>query len=651
VPTFGFAALTIAFVLSVYSALVLIWAVHRKDHTLHKSARRAVINLFVLLTAASLVLLHALITRDFQVEYVAQYSNRSLSLFYTLAAFWAGQDGSLLLWAWLLSAFGAVVVLVYRHRDWKQTAYSLAIIEITLSFFLYLLVFKSNPFSQTAFTPADGAGLNPLLQNPEMLFHPPTLYIGFVGFTVPFAMAMASLVTRKLDREWSTSIRRWALFSWLFLTIGNILGMQWAYVELGWGGYWAWDPVENASLLPWLTATAFLHSFIVHKRRGGFKLWSMSLLLLTFVLTIFGTFVTRSGLIESVHAFGVSDLGPVFLIFLALVLFSSIGLLVGRRSFLKSDLIIESWSSKEASFMINNVLFGALTLGTLLGTLMPSISEALTGQKLSVTESFFNRMATPLGLALFLLAGICIALTWNTTRFKDQYRKLLPPLILSVVIFITTLTGSGFRFLPTLALTIFGFSVSMLFISSWNELRLGQSSQQDRGPVSVLKTIKARRQRYGGYIVHLGMFLIFLGFTGSAFISEKTAQLDPGQRIVVDDVALEYMGIDRVDRPDRITDTAQFSIIENNSPVASIQSQKLYVPRFQPSTEVGIHSTLARDIYVILGSYNIESQSATIHMMINPLVAWIWVGGIVMIIGGVLALSARVRTTTHSREH
>ncbi len=645
-PTFGFAVLTIAFVLSIYSALVLIWAIHRKDHTLYTSARRAVINMFVLLTTASLVLLHALISRNFQVEYVAHYSNRSLSLFYTLAAFWAGQDGSLLLWAWLLAVFAAVVVLIYRHRDWQQTASTLATIEITLFFFLYLLVFKSNPFSQTAFTPADGAGLNPLLQNPEMLFHPPTLYVGFVGFTIPFAMAMASLVSRKLDREWSTSIRRWALFSWLFLTIGNILGMQWAYVELGWGGYWAWDPVENASLLPWLTATAFLHSFIVQKRRGGFKLWSVSLLLLTFVLTIFGTFVTRSGLIESVHAFGVSDLGPVFLIFLALVLFSSIGLLVFRHSFLKSNLTIESWSSKEASFMINNVLFGALTLGTLLGTLMPSISEALTGQKLSVTESFFNRMATPLGLALFLLAGICIALTWNTTRFRDQHRKFLPPLLLSVVIFIITLIGSGFRFLPTLALTIFAFSVSMLFLTSCNELRLGNASaRQNRRLISIFRTIKDRRQHYGGYIAHFGMFMIFLGFTGSAFITEKTAQLDPGQQIRVDDVALEYTGIERVDHPDRITDTAQFAIVKNNTHVGSIHTQKLYLPRFQPSTEVGIHSTLARDIYVILGSYDIESQSATIHMMINPLVAWIWVGGVVMIIGGVLALSARVYST------
>ena len=308
----GYLCLAISLVLAAYSSIIYFIAGKTKSLNLYTSAQRAAYAVFGLVTLSSLALYYSLFTRDFQVHYVAQYSNSALSWFYTGAAFWAGQAGSLLFWGWLLTIFSIIVIVQNRNRNKELLPYTMGVISVTTFFFLYLLVFKSNPFEKLPYIPPDGNGLNPLLQNIEMIFHPPALYVGFVGLTIPFAFAIAALLSKKLEDQWIKSIRKWTLFSWLFLTIGNILGMQWAYVELGWGGYWAWDPVENSSLLPWLTCTAFLHSIIVQERKGMLKVWNISLIALSFALTIFGTFVTRSGLISSVHAFGVSDLGPLF---------------------------------------------------------------------------------------------------------------------------------------------------------------------------------------------------------------------------------------------------------------------------------------------------------------------------------------------------
>lgn len=635
----GYQSLNIALALSLYAAVLFFTARRNPFSKYIKSAQRAVVAIAALLIIASIALWYALFTRNFQVEYVASYSNRALSWFYTTAAFWAGQAGSLLFWGLLLAIFSVVVLLQNRKKNAEQLPVTLGVMSTTTFFFLYLLVFKTNPFTRLDFIPPDGQGLNPLLQNPQMVFHPPMLYFGFVAFTVPFAFAMAALWTRRLDDRWLKSLRRWTLFSWLFLTIGNILGMQWAYVELGWGGYWGWDPVENASLMPWLLGTAFLHSIIVQERKGMLKRWTLSLVVLTFALTIFGTFVTRSGLISSVHAFGVSDLGPLFLGFLALIIIFS-GILIGTRNdILKSKKDIGSWTAKESGFLLNNLLFVFITLGVFIGTLMPSLSELFKGQQMSVGADWFNRMATPIGLGIFLLVGLCAALSWTKTSSTKLMRNLLLPLAATIVFLAVFIITGLHGFVPLLSLAIAVFAIASTLQDYLRGVRV-HSRQNNLNFLSALVSLTTKhKRRYGGYIVHLGVLCLFLGLIGSsAFTLEKAATVRRGESVKIGALNLKYDGLTRERRKDRVVDSAHFIISKAGKTIGRISSEKHLYEKFQPSTEVGIRSTPKEDIYVILADYNITSQTATVHILINPLVAWIWIGGIVMVIGTVLAM-------------
>ena len=635
--TFGSFFLALALVLSCYSTLLFFTGGINPRSKFIKSAERAAKASFTLIAVASLALLISLLRRDFQIEYVAQYSNRSLSLFYTVAAFWAGQAGSLLLWGLLLSLFTVIVLRQNRQTNAQLLPHTLGVMQAATVFFLYLLVFATPPFKLLPFLPPDGQGLNPLLQHPEMVFHPPTLYIGFVGFTVPFAFAIAALITGRLDDQWLKSIRRWTLFSWLFLTVGNVLGMQWAYVELGWGGYWAWDPVENSSLMPWLTGTAFLHSIIVQERKGVLKRWTLSLIVLTFALTIFGTFVTRSGLISSVHAFGVSNLGPLFLGFLALILITSTLLLIKRSPELKGRQDIGSWSSKESSFLLNNLLFVALTVGVLIGVLLPTFSE-LAGNKLTVGQEFFNRMATPIALAIFLLIGVCTALSWQQTSGDKLRRNLLLPAILTFIITVLLIVFGVRQFTPLLAATIAAFA---LIVTLQDYLR-GVSVHRKTHNRSFLRALGSlpliRGRRYGGYLVHFGVLLFLIGIIGSsAFSHEETATLKKGDPITIGAYDLIFQGIERQIKIDRAIDAAGFSLMKNGRGIGGIAAEKHLFQNFQPATEVGIRSTLREDIYVILGDYDLNTQEATVSVLINPLVMWIWIGAGIMVLGTVIA--------------
>jgi len=638
--TFGYQALGVSFVLSIYAALLYIWSSRRPSTALLNSAHRATIAVFVLTSISSLALLYALISRDFQIEYVAHYSNRSLSLPYTLAAFWAGQDGSLLLWTWLLSLFSAIILLVNKKRNPDLIPVTLAVMMLTTTFFSYLTVFETNPFTATAIVPADGAGLNPLLQNPEMIFHPPTLYIGFVGFTVPFAFAIAALVNKRLDEKWIKSIRRWTLFSWLFLTIGNILGMQWAYVELGWGGYWAWDPVENASFLPWLTGTAFLHSIIVQERKGMLKIWNMSLVALTFSLTIFGTFVTRSGIISSVHAFGVSNLGPLFLGFIAVIIAGAAYLILHRRRLLAGHQPIGSWTSKESSFLINNLLFIALTVGVFLGTIMPSLSEWLSGQKMSMGAEYFNRFSAPIGMAIFFLTGVCALFAWGKSNLKNLARNAAWPASLTFVIVLGLwlLHVRGMMALTGLAIAAFGLlTITLEFLRG---ARVRQKTDQLSFFKAIISLALHNKRRYGGYIVHLGVLLLFLGIVGSsAYSVEKTATLNKGDSMEIQGYRLTYEGLRYIEKPDREIHRATFQLYQSGRSLGSLHADKHLHENFQPATEVGLRSTLKEDLYVILADYDQQTESATVSVLINPLILWMWIGGVVMVLGTLLALS------------
>lgn len=638
-PFIGTQSLNVALVLSLYASL-LYFAGGKNPYSKYiKSAQRATIAAFALVATASLALVIALFRRDFQIEYVAQYSNRSLSWFYTLAAFWAGQAGSLLFWCLLLSLFAVVVLAQNRNRNSVLLPYTLGVMQATIFFFLYLLVFTSSPFKLLPFLPPDGQGLNPLLQNAEMVFHPPSLYIGFVGFTVPFAFAIAALLTGRLDEQWLKTIRRWTLFSWLFLTIGNVLGMQWAYVELGWGGYWAWDAVENSSLMPWLTGTAFLHSIIVQERKGVLKRWTISLIALTFALTIFGTFVTRSGLISSVHAFGVSNLGPLFLGFLALIIISSVVLLVKRAPELRGKKDIGSWSSKESGFLLNNLLFVAITIGVLVGVLLPSLSELTSGQQMTVGQPFFNRMATPIALAIFLLIGICAALSWSKTSSDKLARNLMLPSIITALFFFVLFIIGIRKFTPLLALAIAVFALSTTLLDFLRGVQVYRKTPHQSFLRSTVSMAMKHQRRYGGYVVHIGVLCFFLGLIGSsAFSVDKTATLNKGDSMTIGAYELIYQGIDRQQAKDRVIDSARFQINKHARQVGIVAAQKHLFESFQPATEVGIRSTFKEDLYIILGDYDPASGLATVSVLINPMVMWIWIGAVIMVLGTMVSM-------------
>jgi cytochrome c-type biogenesis protein CcmF len=427
----GYYTILIAFFLSAYCGLASIIGIKNRRAEVIASAENAAMAVFVFLTLSAAAMIYALITKNFQIEYVARYTSRSLSLLYTLTAFYAGQEGSLLFWSWILSMFTAVVIIQNKNKNRELMPHVLLVLITVIFFFTFLMIFATDPFKTLDYKPLDGQGLNPLLQNPGMIFHPPALLIGYVGFTVPFAFALAALITGNLGSTWIKTTRKWTLTAWAFLTAGNLLGMEWAYVELGWGGYWAWDPVENASFMPWILATAYLHSVMIQEKRDMLKVWNIVLIIFTFLMTIFGTFITRSGLIASVHSFGESTLGWFFLFFLLLALIVSLSLLFFRLPHLKSKNQLDSLLSRESSFLINNLLFVGIAFTVLWGTLFPIISEAVRGIKITVGPPFYNAVVTPVGLALLLLTGICPIIAWRKTTLKKFVGKLRLPLIVS----------------------------------------------------------------------------------------------------------------------------------------------------------------------------------------------------------------------------
>ena len=634
----GYYSLIIALVLSAYAFLISLWAARTRSSVLFETVQRSIIAIFALVSLASLTLLYAFLTRDFSIEYVANYSSRALSTFYTISAFWAGQAGSLLFWTLLLSIFALVVVIQNRGRNHELMPYALSAISLTILFFLYLATFKTSPFATISHVPADGHGLNPLLQNIGMIFHPPTLYIGFVAFTIPFAFAISALASGHLDDQWIKSIRRWTLFAWLFLTIGNLLGAQWAYVELGWGGYWAWDPVENSSLLPWLTGTAFLHSVVVQERKGLMKIWNMSLVIITFALTIFGTFVTRSGIISSVHAYAVSNLGIPFLAFLFLILAVSFILLAFRLKHLKAERQIHSWSSKESSFLLNNLIFVALAFAVFWGTILPTVTEAFRGTKITVGPEFFNRFSVPVGIALLLLIGICPLLAWGKTSTHRLLHNFTLPggatLGIAALLFFLGIHHPA-------SLITFAFAVFVLIIIVGEFIRGSLARSRNTGDnlaKSFINVTTQHRRRYGGYLVHLGVVLLFIGIAGSsAFKQEQTATLKKGGNLTIANFDVRFDSLRFENEHDKQIAKLFCTAKKNGKEIGVITSEKIFQTNYQPVTNVGIRSSLSEDLYIILAGYN-GQDSATLKVLVNPLVIWMWIGGIVMVLGTLLAM-------------
>jgi cytochrome c-type biogenesis protein CcmF len=623
-----------------------IWAgasgIKLKRKSLLEYAQLAVYAQVVLVTLSIGLLTYAFLTRDFSIRYVAEYSDRQLPLLYTLSAVYAGQAGSLLFWTWLLTIFNALYIFLNRNNEDEFKTYVFTIMSIVTFFFLILVNIATNPFEKLSPVPPDGSGLNPLLQNPEMIFHPPSLFLGFVGFTIPFAYAIAALIKGNLSTEWLDKNRNWTLFAWIALTIGNLLGAQWAYVELGWGGYWAWDPVENASLLPWLTGTAFVHSIMAQKSRNMLKTWNVSLAILTFLLTILGTFITRSGIISSVHAFGKSNLGTLFLIFMVIIFVLSIFLILSRGSKLGSEKRIEFLLSRDFSFLLVNLIFIVLLTAVLGGTLYPALTELFVGKQITLGESFFNKISVPIGIFLLLLLAICPVFSWKQTTGKIIRKRALFPFIFSSI-FIIILFALGvrhFKSLLTLGIGFLGLSIIIagIFTSITNRMRTENNNFFN----SLKHVFKLNTRRYAGYLIHIGVILIYLAIVGTtAYKHEKEITLQQGEETTIDDYRIVYkqMGERRNSNKDVLT--AAVDVFKGSKKIATLTPQRNFytsaMGKTQYTTEVAVRSTLKEDLYVILASYQ-DDGLATFTFLVNPLQIWMWIGGIIITIGVITIL-------------
>ena len=635
-------SLVIALIVSLYTVVAAAIGTRKEKVELVKSAVNATFVLAGLLTISLGILTYFFIVHDFRVAYVADHSNRDLPLVYTLSAVWAGQEGSLLFWAWMLSIFSAVVVIQNRNKNRELMPYVVAVLAAVQMFLLILLTFVASPFAGTSTVPIDGRGLNPLLQNPGMLFHPPTLFVGYVGFTVPFAFALAAMITGKLGDTWIRSTRRWTIFSWFFLGVGIFLGGQWAYEELGWGGFWAWDPVENASLMPWLTGTAYLHSVMIQERKNMLKVWNIVLIILTFLLCLFGTFITRSGIISSVHSFGQSAIGPFFLGFITVALTISLILIIYRLSFLKSTNELDSLLSRESSFLFNNLILVGAAASVLLGTMFPVISEAVRGVKITVGPPFFNRIMVPIGLALLLMTGFCPLIAWRKATGRNFRQNLMAPLIVSLV-GAAGLYLAGIRHsYALLTFTIALFVVTTIFLEFLKGVNARHGIKAESYPVAFAKLVWGNKRRYGGYIVHVGMVLIFVGIAGSsAFKISKEVFLEKGEQTSLGDYTITFENLSRYPTQNKEVTAATLSLERSGRRIGFLSPAiETYTHgSVKTATEVAIRSTLREDFYAILaGVEENETAAATFKLIINPLVAWIWIGGAVLAAGTILVM-------------
>ena len=549
----------------------------------------------------------------------------------------------------MLSIFASLAQLLTPRRYADLMPYVAGVTSTVVAFFVSVMLFGSNPFERMAFTPADGRGLNPQLQNVGMVIHPPMLYLGYISITIPFAFAVAALLSRRLDTGWIHAIRKWTLVSWLFLSIGITLGMWWAYVELGWGGYWAWDPVENASFLPWLTMTAFLHSVMIQEKRGMLKRWNLGLIIGTFLLSVFGTFITRSGVIASVHSFTQSSVGYFFLAFLAVAGILSFTLLYTRWPSLKAEVQLESVLSREAAFLFNNLLLVGIAFSVLWGTLFPILSELVRGSKITVGPPFFNRVNVPLGLLLLGLTGIGPLIAWRKASSANLRRQFTWPVTSGIVTFLA-LFGAGARdFYALMALGLAGFVAGTIAQEFYRGVRARRRMHGESAPLAFARLVGRNRRRYGGYLVHAGVLIYFVAFAGMAFRREIEATLKPGESATLASpfghtYTLTHMGISQFETLNRIVSAATTSVTKDGRSLGLLTSEKRQHidsfgrPTFEPSTEVGIRSNLQEDLYITFAGSVGGTEEAVYRFTINPLVWWVWFGGFVLALGGMVTM-------------
>ncbi len=685
--TLGRACLLLALAVSLYGIAASIYGARRGRREWVDSGRRSVYALAGVLTVAFVVLEAAFLRDDFAFDVVASHSSTTTPAFYKATAAWSSQEGSLLLWVWLLSLWSSLVLFAVRRRVRQVQPWATAVLLGFGAFFAAITLFLADPFATSSPVPAEGSGLNPLLRHPSMMIHPPMLYSGYTLFTIPFAFAVGALVTRKLDAEWISVTRRFSLAAWFALGVGILLGARWSYVELGWGGYWGWDPVENASLLPWLTGTAFLHSVMIQEKRGMLKVWNVSLVLATGILAVLGTFLVRSGILDSIHAFGASTLGRPFLVLIAVLIGGSIALVTSRRRELRSEHRLDSLVSREAIFLLNNLVLVGLAFVVFWGTFFPLISEAVTGTKASVGPPWFDRYTVPLALVLVLLSGIGPVIAWRRATPANLWRGFRFPLgALAAMLVAGLATGLGERPAALGMFCLAAFVLGAVGQEFWRGTRARRAMTRESVPAALVSLVRRNRRRYGGYVVHAGMAVLFVGVAASsAFQANRDVRLSPGESVRVGGYDVTYRRATTALEGEKISLGAVLDVRRDGRRVTTIRTTRGYYPSNNPSlgpvaryfdgtatSEVGLRAGLRRDLWMaiepdvqalepfvreadrrfrdarpdlqglliaaIADRYRRQPAEATFRIIVSPLVTWIWLGALVVAGGALIAL-------------
>jgi cytochrome c-type biogenesis protein CcmF len=641
----GYISLVLALVAAIFALVGFIYGGREKDSWLNRNARKSAIGVFILVTVAVIILEAALLTHQFELKYVYQYTSTDMSPIYLFSGLWAGNAGSLLFWTWMLTICGYILVMRQRPGKRELTPYTMAIVMFAQIFFILLVLFFSNPFARLEAStfpvvPSEGVGMNPLLENPGMLFHPPTLIAGWAVFTIPFGFAISALLNNKLDNTWISQSRRWVVIAWLLLGVGNILGAWWAYAELSWGGYWTWDPIENAGLVPWLLSTAFLHSMVVQKRRGGFKFWNIGLAAAIFITIILGAFLTRSGVLQSKHAFLPSAMDSLFLALLIISIIGSIGLIIWRRKELKTEMAITNLVSRESTFLLSNVLFAGSAVVILAGTLSPLLPGSPT-----MDSTFFNRAVLPLFVSVILLIGLCTALGWR----RPQARKIkttyfVSALLSLVVIGLLVIFGARewYALIPAFVALFAIFSSILVWIGDCLSRRRALSENFFH---SAINLVRANRARYGGYLIHMSIAIIAIGVIGSTvYDTETTAVLAPGDTMTIKDYEITYETLLGSGDGSRMEIWAELTVSKNDKLIGNMEPLKLFHRSYEGAmSKVAIRYSLVEDLYISLTGWEpIDADDLTkgywagFMAKVNPLISWIWVGGFILLAGGLI---------------
>ncbi len=643
----GVDAISIALAVSVFGIVAAVLGARRNSERLVQASFAAIYTVFGLLTVATVAMVYGLVTHDFSISYVAQVGSRATPTFYTVISLWGALEGSILFWAWVLALYGAAVVWLNRRHPGPLIPYTAATMMAVSIFFGILLRGPANPFREVFPVPLDGPGPNPLLQNhPLMAVHPPLLYLGYVGLTVPFAFAVGAALSNQLGTsEWLRLSRRWTLVSWMFLTAAIIAGMWWSYEVLGWGGYWAWDPVENASFMPWLTATAFLHSAVLQERRGMLKLWNLNLIVATFVLTILGTFLTRSGVLSSVHAFTTGTIGYYFLAFIAVVILFAFALVAGNSEQLRTRGRLDAVLSRDTVFLLNNLFLTAFTFTVLLGTLYPLVAEAVRGVKVSVGAPFFNKMTLPLCASLLFLMGVGPALPWRRATADQAKRKLLAPTIAALLVAVVSVV-LGTR--APYAVAAFAFGAFAL-TANLGEYALAVKARRRTHPesflVAFIRLVRGNQRRYGGYLAHIGVVITAIAIAASsAFRTEYDATIRPGQVMNAGSFGIRLEQLWARDEPHRTVVGASLSVLRDGRAIGELQPRtNFYAQSEEPVPTPAVRSRPSGDLYINLMAFAEDGSTATLRVIIEPLVPWIWFGGGVICMGAIVSLMPGAR--------